>query len=425
MSDLLDFSPPGQTTFTLSGAKARFYNAGTTTLRTVYTDQTETVPHPSPLVADASGRWAQAFVSGGPVKVVVTQADDSTGYTLDPCEKVAAAGAGASQISFAPTVDLPFTNVQAAIEGAAASAASGFTPFGLGVTGSVELLANLDATNIATGQYRFDGTTTGTFPTGVSASDTGAVQVVRETSGSAWMRLYHDTTDRLFVRRMSSSSWGTWREDITANIGATEGDLIYRGASSWTRLAKGTAGQVLQMNSGATAPEWGAGSDIFFRLNSAHAGADVITAQNLFPLSVTLAASTVYEYEIFWSISKTAGATSHTLSTGFGGTATLNNIQRNFAFNGSTTLTYAASFTSAGYLLTANSTLFANAVANATVNYWNSERGTVSINGAGTFIPQYTLSAAPGGAYSTNIGSYFRLRRLGASGSNLSSGSWA
>lgn len=167
------------------------------------------------------------------------------------------------------------------------------------------------------------------------------------------------------------------------------------------------------------------GADIFFRLNSAHAGADSTSAQNLFPQAVTLEANTVYEYEIFWSISKTAGATSHTLSTGFGGTATLNNIQRNFAFNGSTTLTYAASFTSAGYLLTANSTLFANAVANATVNYWNSERGTVSINGAGTFIPQYTLSAAPGGAYSTNIGSYFRLRRLGASGSNLSSGSWA
>lgn len=256
MSDLLDFSPPGQTTFTLSGAKARFYNAGTTTLRTVYTDQTLTVPHPDPLVADASGRWAQAFVSGGPVKVVVTQADDSTGYTLDPCEKVAAAGAGASQISFSPTVDLPFTNVQSAIEGAAASAASGFTPFGLGVTGSVDLLANLDATNIATGQYRFDGTTTGTFPTGVSASDTGAVELIRETSGSAWMALYHDTTDRLFKRRMNASAWGAWREEITANIGATEGDIIYRGASAWTRLAKGTARQKLQMNSGATAPEW-------------------------------------------------------------------------------------------------------------------------------------------------------------------------
>lgn len=36
------------------------------------------------------------------------------------------------------------------------------------------------------------------------------------------------------------------------------GDVLYRGATEWERLAKGTAGQVLTMNSGATAPEWAA-----------------------------------------------------------------------------------------------------------------------------------------------------------------------
>jgi len=256
MSDLLDFSPPGQTTFTLSAARARFYDAGTTTPRTVYTDQSETVPHPSPLIADASGRWPQAFVSGGPVKVVVTQADESTGYTLDPCEKVAAAGAGASSISFAPTVDLPFTNVQAAIEGAAASAASGFAPFGLGVTGSVSLIADLNATNTASGQYRFDATTTGTYPTGVAAADTGAVRIERETAGSAWMILYHDTTDRVFYRRMTSSTWGAWRENIIADIGATQGDVLFRSATNWTRLAAGTSGQLLRTNGAGANPSW-------------------------------------------------------------------------------------------------------------------------------------------------------------------------
>ncbi|GAB1444179.1 hypothetical protein MASR2M39_30250 [Ignavibacteriales bacterium] len=44
-----------------------------------------------------------------------------------------------------------------------------------------------------------------------------------------------------------------------ANPMTTEGDVVYGGASGApTRLAKGTAGQVLKMNSGATAPEWGA-----------------------------------------------------------------------------------------------------------------------------------------------------------------------
>lgn len=37
----------------------------------------------------------------------------------------------------------------------------------------------------------------------------------------------------------------------------TQGDIIYAtAASTWARLAKGTAGQYLRMNSGATAPEW-------------------------------------------------------------------------------------------------------------------------------------------------------------------------
>ena len=52
-------------------------------------------------------------------------------------------------------------------------------------------------------------------------------------------------------------------------------------------------------------------------------------------------------------------------------------------------------------------------------------RGTVSIATGGTFIPQYSLSAAPGGAYTTQLGSYFLIYPLGASGSNTSIGTWA
>ena len=38
---------------------------------------------------------------------------------------------------------------------------------------------------------------------------------------------------------------------------AVQGDILYFNGSRWVRLAKGTALQVLRMNSGATAPEWG------------------------------------------------------------------------------------------------------------------------------------------------------------------------
>ena len=51
------------------------------------------------------------------------------------------------------------------------------------------------------------------------------------------------------------------RDDLNESAAAkatTQGDTFYAtGANALARLAKGTAGQVLRMNSGATAPEWG------------------------------------------------------------------------------------------------------------------------------------------------------------------------
>ena len=38
---------------------------------------------------------------------------------------------------------------------------------------------------------------------------------------------------------------------------ASQGQIVYQGASTFTALSIGTAGQVLKVNSGATAPEWG------------------------------------------------------------------------------------------------------------------------------------------------------------------------
>ena len=40
----------------------------------------------------------------------------------------------------------------------------------------------------------------------------------------------------------------------------TTGDVMYYNGTDWIRLAKGTAGQLLQMNTGATAPEWKTGT---------------------------------------------------------------------------------------------------------------------------------------------------------------------
>lgn len=238
------------------GAKLTFYVSGTTTPVTTYTTEACDVPHASPLVAASDGSLPAIWLASGAAKVVVTDADGATLFTIDPVVATAGAGLTAADIPFSPTVALPYDDVQSAVEGAAASAASGYATYGLGITGNATLLANIDATNIGAGTYRFDNTTTGTYPTGVAAVDGGIVEHWRQASGAAMQMLYHATTDRIFHRRMAASAWGTWRENITANQGATEGDILYRGASAWTRLAKGTAGQVLRQNTGLTAPEW-------------------------------------------------------------------------------------------------------------------------------------------------------------------------
>lgn len=163
----------------------------------------------------------------------------------------------------------------------------------------------------------------------------------------------------------------------------------------------------------------------FFRLNSDLAGANVATAQNVFGVSVTLSTSTVYAFEGIYLFSKIAGATSHTVGTGFGGSATLNNI--GYSSQGTVSSTNPTTNANFGDLIATSATATATtaAVSSATAYAVLKVKGTVSINGGGTFTPQYILSAAPGGAYSTLAGSYFLIYPIGAAGANTSVGAWA
>lgn len=165
----------------------------------------------------------------------------------------------------------------------------------------------------------------------------------------------------------------------------------------------------------------------FFRLDSGLAGANVNTAQNVFGVGVTLSANTVYAFESVQGFGKTAGITSHSVGLGFGGTATLNNI----SYAGILTLNNVAFSTDGAavvgiYVQTASNTTFSNGASSSATQYKTyTIKGTVSVNAGGTFIPQYTLSAAPGGAYTTAAGSYFLIYPIGASGANTSVGTWA
>ena len=164
----------------------------------------------------------------------------------------------------------------------------------------------------------------------------------------------------------------------------------------------------------------------FYRLNTAYVGTTATNTQPALGPAVTLSGSTVYAFEAFYMLIKSAGTTSHTLGFGFGGTATINNV----GWSGTAWCNGSASTPNGSNIFVGFSTSVSNTVytTNLTASgVWAQIKlhGTVSINAGGTFIPQYTISANPGGAYTTQIGSYFKIYPIGTSGANTSVGSWA
>ncbi len=69
---------------------------------------------------------------------------------------------------------------------------------------------------------------------------------------STWQRLAKGTAGQVLTMGADDP---TWSADLLSSTLTTRGDIIYRGASAPQRLAKGTAGQVLTM--GADDPAWG------------------------------------------------------------------------------------------------------------------------------------------------------------------------
>ena len=75
----------------------------------------------------------------------------------------------------------------------------------------------------------------------------------------AGMLIYNETTTKF-----NKYENGAWREDLAYNgdisllqiTSQAEGDILYRGASAWARLGKGTALKYLRQNAALTAPEW-------------------------------------------------------------------------------------------------------------------------------------------------------------------------
>lgn len=141
-------------------------------------------------------------------------------------------------------------------------------------------------------------------------------------------------------------------------------------------------------------------------------GTNVNTAQPVFGgtlSTITLPASTSYMFELVCHI-HTTGTTSHTFALLFGGTATLTSIGYRVNVTNDATEVFGPANTM--WVSVATATVLTAAAATAT-HHTIRARGIVRINGAGTLIPQYQWSAAPGVAGVTLQNSFFSLSPIG------------
>lgn len=151
---------------------------------------------------------------------------------------------------------------------------------------------------------------------------------------------------------------------------------------------------------------------IFTTADADFTGTNVNTAQPVFDTAqdvLTLAAATAYKIDASYYI-RTTGTTSHQLGLLFGGTATFTNIDGVYSSTNAATAVLGA--VSAIPFAVATVINVSPATATATHHYVTI-KGIIRVNAAGTIIPQYQWSAAPGVAGVTARGSYFKLEPLG------------
>jgi len=211
---------------------------------------------------------------------------------------------------------------------------------------------------------------------------------------------------------------------------ASNAPLNLQSGTSLTSAAAGAIeydGTTIFTTTNATSGRSVSPSTLLYRLNSDKVGTNTSATQSLFGVGLSLPASTVYVFESGFTLQKTAGTTSHTIDISFAVTAALNNIRyQGIVSTYLTPSTTGLSTSTSNFWSTSVGALTITA-ATTTLGVLHSVtlKGTFSTNNATTLTPSYSGSSAPGGAYSTKIGSYFSLWPIGAAGANTSVGSWA
>jgi len=136
------------------GATATFYASGTLTLISVYTDLTAATLGTNPVVADGDGVFPQRFITQA-AKAVVADADGATLYTIDPVPMVKSDFGAAAAVSFSPSLLLPYSDVQSALDGGFEAVDGRINDLSAGKQDEDATLTSLSALSLAAGDVLY------------------------------------------------------------------------------------------------------------------------------------------------------------------------------------------------------------------------------------------------------------------------------
>lgn len=159
-------------------------------------------------------------------------------------------------------------------------------------------------------------------------------------------------------------------------------------------------------------------------LDADRSGTNANTAQNVFGSgenALSVEADTTYEIDALYILTRAAGTTAHTTGVLLAGTATFLGIDAVASVSNPTGNVLGT--VSEIQITAATETVVTASNNSATENVRIRIKGTMRINAAGTVIPQFKYSVAPGGAPTIKRGSYFKASKIGA-GDMVAAGNW-
>jgi len=245
----------------LAGGSVYFYLPGTSTPKDTYQDALQTIPNTNPVILDSAGR--AIILGSGSYRQVVYDANGNLIWDQTTSEAVVGSTSFGGTSTGSANAQIVAAGTFSGADGSTINFTAGFTNTGSmtiqvgasgapiavlknGPTGPVNLVAgDIAAGNIYSISY---SVSLGTFQ--LLQSLPPILQIASQAEAQAGV----NNTDVMTPLRTNQAIQAL---GIPAPASQAQGDMLYATAPGvWARLPKGTAGQIVAMNAGATAPQW-------------------------------------------------------------------------------------------------------------------------------------------------------------------------